>query len=56
MKNTKKRTTQCVLTMALMAIAVVWVPAGTASAEIKFEILPRLSAVEMHPMFTPLAE
>jgi phosphonate transport system substrate-binding protein len=52
----KKGTTQWVLVAALMVIAVACLPAGTASAEMKFGILPRLSAVELHAMFTPLAE
>lgn len=30
--------------------------AGSSAAEIKFGILPRLSAVELHNMFSPLAE
>lgn len=30
--------------------------AGTASAEIRFGILPRLSAMDMHSMFNPLAQ
>jgi phosphonate transport system substrate-binding protein len=33
-----------------------FVLSGTASAEIKFGILPRLSAVELTTMYTPLAE
>jgi phosphonate transport system substrate-binding protein len=52
----KKSTMQRLLVTALVAIAVGWLPARTASAEIKLAILPRLSAVELHAMFTPLAE
>jgi len=37
-------------------LAVVAGMAAGASAEIKFGVLPRLSAVEMHAMFNPLAE
>jgi len=40
----------------LMIVATGLVQAGIASAEIKFGILPRLSAQEMHRMFDPLAE
>src|SRR3990170_910548 len=36
--------------------AVVAGMAVSASAEIKFGVLPRLSAVEMHAMFSPLAD
>ncbi|OGW39594.1 MAG: hypothetical protein A2010_15870 [Nitrospirae bacterium GWD2_57_9] len=33
-----------------------WFGQGTASAEIRFGMLPRLSAMELHAMFKPLAE
>lgn len=41
---------------ALVFFAASGVRPGTASAEIKFGILPRLSAVEMTQMFSPLAD
>lgn len=41
---------------ALAFFAALGVLPGTASAEIKFGILPRLSAVEMSQMFSPLAD
>jgi phosphonate transport system substrate-binding protein len=41
---------------ALALFAVLGVRPDTASAEIKFGILPRLSAVEMSQMFSPLAD
>jgi phosphonate transport system substrate-binding protein len=40
----------------VVLLAVVAGTAVSASAEIKFGVLPRLSAVEMHAMFNPLAE
>ncbi|HEY6010081.1 MAG TPA: phosphate/phosphite/phosphonate ABC transporter substrate-binding protein [Nitrospirota bacterium] len=40
--------------MVLLVVAVMM--AANASAEIKLGILPRLSAVELHGMFSPLAE
>ena len=43
--------------VALVVFMVVgWLRPGTASAEIKLGLLPRLSATEMTTMFTPLAE
>lgn len=45
-----------VLAAVLIVMAAWWLQAGIASAEIKFGILPRLSAQEMHKMFDPLAE
>jgi ABC-type phosphate/phosphonate transport system substrate-binding protein len=42
--------------MGLLMIVATGFQAGVASAEIKFGILPRLSAQEMHRMFDPLAE
>lgn len=43
--------------VGVLLVLVTWlVQAGIASAEIKFGILPRLSAQEMHRMFDPLAE
>jgi phosphate/phosphite/phosphonate ABC transporter binding protein len=43
--------------MAVLMVVAAWlVQVGVASAEIKFGILPRLSAQEMHRMFDPLAE
>ena len=43
-----------VMMVALLAVA--GITAVNASAEIKLGILPRLSAVELHGMFSPLAE
>src|ERR1700690_2480336 len=40
----------------LVSAVLSFVASGTASAEIKFGILPRLSAVELTTMYTPLAE
>jgi phosphonate transport system substrate-binding protein len=45
-----------VVMSVLMVVATVLVQVSIASAEIKFGILPRLSAQEMHRMFDPLAE
>ncbi len=43
--------------IGLVAVfAVISLFAGRALAEIKFAILPRLSAMEMHAMFSPVAE
>jgi phosphonate transport system substrate-binding protein len=50
--NVRKFVVACVC-----AVSMVMVPfAGSAFAEIKFGILPRLSAVELTNMFSPLAE
>jgi phosphonate transport system substrate-binding protein len=46
--------TGMVALVVLMALG--WFRPGTASAEIKLGLLPRLSATEMTTMFTPLAE
>ncbi len=43
-----------IMVVALLAVA--GITAVNASAEIKIGILPRLSAVELHGMFSPLAE
>jgi phosphate/phosphite/phosphonate ABC transporter binding protein len=40
----------------VVVIALGWFRPGTASAELKLGLLPRLSATEMTTMFTPLAE
>jgi len=40
----------------VVVMALGWFRPGTASAEIKLGLLPRLSATEMTTMFTPLAE
>jgi phosphonate transport system substrate-binding protein len=45
-----------VLIVAVAFLAVVGGMAVSASAEIRFGILPRLSAMEMHAMFSPLAD
>src|SRR5574341_1328628 len=42
--------------MMVALLAVVGMVVADASAEIKLGILPRLSAVELHGMFSPLAE
>ncbi len=44
-----------VVMTSLVFTAIVWFYPGTASAEIRFGILPRLSATELHAMFDPLA-
>jgi phosphonate transport system substrate-binding protein len=44
------------LLVVTVAVAGVWFQPGTVSAEIKFGVLPRLSAMELHAMFGPLAE
>jgi phosphonate transport system substrate-binding protein len=52
-----KRMKVKMLVMVVLMIMAAWlVQASIASAEIKFGILPRLSAQEMHKMFDPLAE
>lgn len=51
----KQRSWMFALAAAVMAVILLG-GAGAASAEIKFGILPRLSATEMSAMFTPLAE
>ncbi len=52
-----KQTHVRMVVMAVLMVVAAWlVQAGMASAEIKFGILPRLSAQEMHKMFDPLAE
>ena len=45
-----------VVMASLVFAAIMWFHAGTAAAEIKFGILPRLSAMELHAMFAPLAD
>jgi len=40
----------------LMCAVLSFVLSGVASAEIKFGILPRLSAMELNTMYSPLAE
>jgi phosphonate transport system substrate-binding protein len=45
-----------VVTASLVFTAIVWFYPGTASAEIRFGVLPRLSATELHAMFDPLAD
>jgi len=45
-----------ILFAGMAAFAVICLLAGVASAEIKFGILPRLSATELYGMFNPLAE
>jgi phosphonate transport system substrate-binding protein len=45
-----------VLMLLLVVVVITWVLPGTAAAEIRFGILPRLSAVEMNTMFSPLAD
>ena len=52
----KQRISLFAVTAALLFIALSAVRPGDASAEIKFGLLPRLSAVEMTQMFGPLAE
>jgi phosphonate transport system substrate-binding protein len=52
----KQRISLFAVTAALLFIALSAVRPGDASAEIKFGLLPRLSAVEMSQMFNPLAE
>ena len=52
-----KRMKVKMLVMVVLMIMAAWlVQASIASAEIRFGILPRLSAQEMHKMFDPLAE
>ena len=52
-----KRMKVKILVMVVLMIVAVWlVQVRIASAELKFGILPRLSALEMHKMFDPLAE
>lgn len=45
-----------ILFATMAALAVFGILAGVASAEIRFGILPRLSATELYGMFNPLAE
>jgi phosphonate transport system substrate-binding protein len=52
MKGINRIVAFAVLVCAVFSYAL----SGTASAEIKFGILPRLSAVELTTMYTPLAE
>jgi len=47
---------QVVVTPVLLSVGAVVVMAGIASAEIKLGTVPRLSASELHRMYTPLAE
>jgi len=42
--------------MACVVLVLASMPAAPASAEIRLGILPRLSAIELHTMFSPLAE
>src|SRR5512133_3170702 len=44
------------LLLVLAALITAAPMAGTAGAEIRFGVLPRLSAMELHTMFNPLAE
>ncbi len=49
--------TKRVAVIVMLAGALVfWFDAAPASAEIRFGMLPRLSAMELHSMFSPLAE
>ncbi len=52
----KQRISLFAVTAALLFIALSAGRSGDASAEIKFGILPRLSAVELTQMFNPLAD
>jgi phosphonate transport system substrate-binding protein len=52
MKQMLKR---MVVMAAVVFTSIAWFHAGTAAAEIRFGILPRLSAMELHTMFEPLA-
>ncbi len=52
----KQKQVKTVVTGVFLVLATWLVQTGMASAEIKFGILPRLSAQEMHRMFDPLAE
>jgi phosphonate transport system substrate-binding protein len=51
-----KRTRRIVAVMVMVCAILSCLLSGTASAEIKFGILPRLSAVELTTMFAPLTE
>ena len=50
------RIMKMVITAVLVVVTVISFGAGSASAEIKFGTLPRLSAAELQTMFAPLAE
>jgi len=52
----KIRSGTTVAAFMLFVAGLVWFQPGIASAEIRFGILPRLSAMELHAMFNPLAE
>jgi len=45
-----------VMVALVVCMSVAWFRPGAASAELKLGLLPRLSAMEMTTMFTPLAE
>lgn len=51
-----KGTRRIVAVVVIVYAVLTFVLSGSASAEIKFGILPRLSAVELTTMYTPLAE
>src|SRR3989337_577597 len=51
----KKTSAKFAMLLCAVLVLVCFLPGG-ASAEIKFGILPRLSAVELTTMFTPLTE
>ncbi len=50
------RSVRFAVMVMLAGAAVFWFRPATASAEIRFGMLPRLSAMELHAMFNPLAE
>ncbi len=52
----KMRIMKTVMTIVLVVVTVISFGAGAASAEIKFGILPRLSAAELQTMYAPLAD
>ena len=51
-----KRTRRLVAVVVIVCAVLTCVLSGSALAEIRFGILPRLSAVELTTMYTPLAE
>lgn len=52
----KKRIVRAAVAVMLAIAGTAWFQPGAASAEIRFGILPRLSATELHTMFSPLAD
>jgi phosphonate transport system substrate-binding protein len=55
-EKSMKQVARLSVMVAVLVMVLSVVMHGTASAEIKFGILPRLSAVEMNTMFAPLAD